>query len=62
MGGRKFTGTLIAFGLLLIGYIITHYLDIDSQLFKIFGGFVIAINFGYNGTNIINKKITNGGK
>ena len=59
--GRKFTGTLVAFGMILIGYVVTHYLKIDPDLFKTYTWSVITICFGYDGVNLVNKKIMNGG-
>ena len=58
---RKFKVILIAFGMLIIGYVITHFLGIDEGLFKIFIGAIISLTAIYGGENLINKKI-NGGK
>lgn len=59
--GRKFTGTVIAFGMILVGYMVTHYLKADPGLFKTYTWAVITICFGYDGVNLVNKKIINGG-
>ena len=59
---RKFKVILIAFGMLIVGYIITHYLGINEGLFKIFIGAIISLTAIYGGENLINKKINGGGK
>lgn len=58
---RKYKIILIAFGMLIIGYIITHYLGINEGLFKVFIGAIISLTAIYGGENLINKKISNGG-
>ena len=58
---RKYKIILIAFGMLIIGYIITHFLGINEALFKIFVAAIISLTAIYGGENLINKKI-NGGK
>ena len=59
---RKFKGYLIAVGLLIIGYVITHVLGISDNLFKTFIYGLIALTGLYDGANVINKKLSNGGK
>ncbi len=58
---RKYKVILIAFGMLLVSYIVTHFLGIEEGLFKIFIGAIISLTAIYGGENLINKKI-NGGK
>ncbi len=58
---RKYKIILIAFGMLIVGYIVTHFLGINEALFKIFVAAIISLTAIYGGENLINKKI-NGGK
>ncbi len=59
---RKYKIILIAFGMLIIGYIITHFLGINEALFKIFVAAIISLTAIYGGENLINKKINGGSK
>ncbi len=58
---RKFKGYLLALGLLIIGYVITHALGISDSLFKTFIYGLVALTTIYDGSNILVKKF-NGGK
>jgi len=40
-GGRKYTGMLIAFGLICIGFLATHFLKIKSELFAAYSKYII---------------------
>ncbi|KKK91162.1 hypothetical protein LCGC14_2715700, partial [marine sediment metagenome] len=44
---RKYKIILIAFGMLIIGYIITHFLGINEALFKIFVAAIISLTAIY---------------
>lgn len=62
MKDRKYKGFLISVGLLIVGYTITHLLEIDAILFKIFIGGLLGLTSAYDITNVVAKKIINGGK
>ena len=62
MKDRKFKGFLIGTILLIVGYVLTHLLKIESGLFKTFIYGLLGLATIYDGSNILTKKILNGGK
>jgi len=40
-GGRKFTGLIIAFGLLLIGLVIVHFLKMKLDFYEVYAKWII---------------------
>ena len=57
MKERKYKGHLISLGILIVVYIITHYLGIDEGLFKVFIAAVIGSEALYDGSNLLVKNI-----
>lgn len=62
MKNRKYKGYLIAVGLLILGYVVTHLLKIDAELFKVFIYGLVSLTAIYDGSNILVKKFTGGNK
>ncbi len=60
---RKYKGYLITVGLLIIGYVITHFLGISDNLFKTYVAGLTGMSALFFGANIAVKKINkiNGG-
>ena len=54
---RKFKVLLIGFGLLIVGYMVTHLLKIDSNLFKVFIYGLLGLTGAYDISNVAVKKI-----
>jgi len=40
-GGRKFTGLIIAFGLLLIGLVIVHFLKMKLDFYEVYAKWIV---------------------
>ncbi len=58
---RKYKGYLITVGLLIVGYVITHFLGISDNLFKTYVAGLTGMSALFFGANVVVKKIKNGG-
>ena len=58
---RKYKGFFVSMSLLIVGYVITHFLGISDTLFKTYIYGLTGISALYFGANVAVKKINNGG-
>ena len=58
---RKYKGYLITVGLLIIGYVTTHFLGISDNLFKTYVAGLTGMSALFFGANVVVKKIKNNG-
>ena len=56
MKDRKYKGFLISVGLLIAGYVITHLMKIDKELFKVFIYGLLGLTGAYDISNVVVKK------